>query len=42
MLEDLPVIPMWFSKVAALYGENVQDFVWNPISDADYSSITLK
>jgi len=42
VLEDMPVIPMWFSKVAALYGENVQDFVWNPISDADYSSITLK
>ena len=42
ILEDLPVIPMWFNKIGAVYGPNVQDFVWNPISDADYSSITLK
>lgn len=40
--EDLPVIPMWFSKVAALYGENVDTFVWNKISDAEYGKITLK
>jgi ABC-type transport system substrate-binding protein len=40
--EDLPVIPMWFSKVGALYGENVDTFVWNKISDAEYGKITLK
>ncbi|WJK42384.1 ABC transporter substrate-binding protein [Solwaraspora sp. WMMA2056] len=42
VVEDLPVIPMWFSKVAALYGENVDQFVWNKISDAEYGKITLK
>jgi ABC-type oligopeptide transport system substrate-binding subunit len=40
--EDLPVIPMWFSKVAAIYSENVETFVWNAISDAEYGKITLK
>jgi len=40
--EDLPVIPMWFSKVAALYSSNVDTFVWNKISDAEYGKITLK
>jgi oligopeptide transport system substrate-binding protein len=42
VLEDMPVIPMWFSKVGALYGENVDKFVWNAISDAEYGKITLK
>ncbi len=41
-MEDLPVIPMWFGKVAAVYGENVDKFVWNPISDASYGEMTLK
>lgn len=40
--EELPVIPMWFNKVGAVYGENVDKFVWNPVSDADYSQMTLK
>jgi ABC-type transport system substrate-binding protein len=40
--EDLPVIPMWFGKVAAIYGPNVDTFVWNKISDAEYGKITLK
>ena len=40
--EDIPVIPMWFSKVAALYSSNVDNFVWNKISDAEYGKITLK
>ncbi|MFV2099951.1 peptide ABC transporter substrate-binding protein [Micromonospora sp. LOL_024] len=40
--EDLPVIPMWWSKVAAVYGENVDQFVWNAVADADYGATTLK
>lgn len=40
--EDMPVIPMWFSKVAAIYGENVDTFNWNKISGAEYGKITLK
>ncbi|MFV2106964.1 peptide ABC transporter substrate-binding protein [Micromonospora sp. LOL_015] len=42
IVEDMPVIPMWFSKIAALYGENVDEFHWNKISDAEYGKITLK
>jgi ABC-type transport system substrate-binding protein len=42
VVEELPVIPMWFGKVAAVYGENVDKFAWNTISDADYGQITLK
>ncbi|MDG4763786.1 ABC transporter substrate-binding protein [Solwaraspora sp. WMMD406] len=41
IVEDLPVIPMWFGKVAALYSENVDEFYWNKISDAEYGKITL-
>mgnify|MGYP001362140177 CR=1 FL=1 len=40
--EDLPVIPMWFGKIAALYGENVEKFVWNPVSGASYHEIQMK
>jgi peptide/nickel transport system substrate-binding protein len=40
--EEMPVIPMWFQKVGAVYSENVDTFVWNPISDAAYSEISLK
>ncbi|MFF5217216.1 ABC transporter substrate-binding protein [Micromonospora sp. NPDC000442] len=40
--EDLPVIPMWFNKVGAVYSENVDQFVWNAVSDADYGAISLK
>ena len=38
--EDLPVIPMWFGKAAAVYSENVDKFVCTTrISDADYGQI---
>ncbi|MEV1143654.1 ABC transporter substrate-binding protein [Micromonospora sp. NPDC049799] len=42
LVEELPVIPMWWSKTAAVYGENVDKFVWNPVADADYGSTSLK
>ncbi|BCL13923.1 peptide ABC transporter substrate-binding protein [Micromonospora sagamiensis] len=42
ILEDLPVIPMWWGKVAAVYGENVDKFVWNAVADADYGQMTMK
>lgn len=40
--EDIPVVPMWWGKTSAIYSENVDTFVWNAISDADYSKITMK
>lgn len=42
VLEDMPVVPLWFSKTAALYSDKVDTFVWNKISDAEYGKITLK
>ena len=42
VLEDMPVVPLWFSKTAALYSDKVDKFVWNRISDAEYGKITLK
>jgi ABC-type oligopeptide transport system substrate-binding subunit len=42
LVEDLPVVPMWFNKVGAVYSENVETFVWNAISDADYGQMTMK
>ncbi|MDG4828548.1 ABC transporter substrate-binding protein [Solwaraspora sp. WMMD1047] len=42
VVEDLPVIPMWFNKIGAVYSENVDTFVWNAISDADYGATSLK
>lgn len=42
LVEDLPVIPMWWGKVAAVYGENVDKFVWNAVADADYGQTSLK
>ncbi|HEX5541247.1 MAG TPA: ABC transporter substrate-binding protein [Micromonospora sp.] len=42
ILEELPVIPMWFQKAGAIYSENVETFVWNAVSDADYGQMTMK
>jgi peptide/nickel transport system substrate-binding protein len=42
IVEDLPVIPMWFGKVTALYGESVKKFVYNPISGVMYNELTVK
>jgi len=42
VVEDLPVIPMWFGQVAAVYAETVDKFVYNPISGVSYGQITLK
>ncbi|HEX5595090.1 MAG TPA: ABC transporter substrate-binding protein [Micromonosporaceae bacterium] len=42
ILEELPAIPMWWKKEAAIYSENVENFVWNPVSDASYGEMTMK
>jgi ABC-type oligopeptide transport system substrate-binding subunit len=41
-LEDMPVIPLWFGKVTAVYGDQVNKFVYNNISGVSYGEITLK
>ncbi|WP_018215642.1 peptide ABC transporter substrate-binding protein [Salinispora vitiensis] len=42
LAEELPVIPMFWRKEAALYSANVDTFVWNQVSGAAYGEITLK
>jgi len=43
ILEDMPSIPMWFTIVTAVYGENIDKFVWNGIAqNPSYGAITLK
>ncbi|WDZ85250.1 peptide ABC transporter substrate-binding protein [Micromonospora cathayae] len=42
LVEELPVIPMWWGKVGAVYSENVDKFVWNSVADADYGQTSLK
>jgi ABC-type transport system substrate-binding protein len=42
VVEDLPVLPMWFGKVTAVYNESVSTFVYNAISGVSYGEITVK
>ncbi|GHJ46057.1 putative peptide ABC transporter DppA [Catellatospora sp. TT07R-123] len=41
IVDDLPVIPMWFGKVSDVYSENVKTFVFNPISGVEYDKVVL-
>jgi len=41
-LEDMPVVPLWFGKVSAVYGEKVDKFVYNTINGVSYGDMTLK
>ncbi|WP_018255734.1 peptide ABC transporter substrate-binding protein [Salinispora mooreana] len=40
--EEMPVIPMFWRKEAALYSDKVDTFVWNQVSGADYGAISMK
>jgi peptide/nickel transport system substrate-binding protein len=42
VLEDMPIAPLWFGRVAAVYSENVETFVYNIIEGVSYGEITLK
>lgn len=41
VLQDMPVIPMWWGRSAAIWSENVEEFVWNPINDPEYGHMTV-
>jgi len=41
LVEDLPVIPMWFGLTTVVWGENVDSIVYNTISDVEYGQVTL-
>ncbi|WP_027661175.1 peptide ABC transporter substrate-binding protein [Salinispora fenicalii] len=40
--EEMPALPIYWRKETALYSENVDTFVWNPVSGAAYGEISLK
>ncbi len=40
--EDLPVIPMWFGLTTVVWGDNVEDMVYNTITDVEYGQTTIK
>ncbi len=42
LAEEMPVIPMFWRKEAAIYSENVDTFVWNQVAGADYGATSLK
>ncbi|WP_018222667.1 peptide ABC transporter substrate-binding protein [Salinispora pacifica] len=42
LAEELPVIPMFWRKEAAIYSEHVDNFVWNKVAGADYGATALK
>lgn len=41
VLDQLPVIPMWFGKVTDLYSANVKTFEFNTISGVEYDKIAV-
>lgn len=41
IVEDMPVIPMWFGRTTAIWSENVEEFVWNPINDPEYGQMVV-
>jgi ABC-type oligopeptide transport system substrate-binding subunit len=41
IVADLPVLPMWFGKVANVYSENVKNYVYNPISGTEFDKIAV-
>ena len=42
IVDEMPVVPLWFGKITAVYGEGVNKFVFNNISGVSYGEITLK
>ena len=40
--EELPVIPMWFGLTTVVWSDNVDEMVYNTITDVDYGQVTLK
>jgi ABC-type transport system substrate-binding protein len=41
IVEDMPVVPLWFGRTTAVWSENVSDFVWNPINDPEYGQMVV-
>lgn len=42
LVEDLPVIPMWFGLTTVIWSENVEEMVYNRISDVEYGKLPVR
>ena len=38
----MPIAPLWFGQIAAVYSDNVETFVYNIIEGVSYGDIALK
>lgn len=41
IVDELPVIPMFWGQTTAVWSENVEEFVWNPINDPEYGQMVM-
>jgi ABC-type oligopeptide transport system substrate-binding subunit len=41
VLDDMPIIPLWFQKTSVLYSRNVRSYVRNIIAGSEYPKIEL-
>lgn len=41
VLADMPVVPMWWADEIAVWSENVETFVWNPINEPEYGQMVM-
>lgn len=41
VLQDLPVIPLWFGQSSAVFSDKLDNVVWNRINELEYSGITV-
>jgi ABC-type transport system substrate-binding protein len=39
--QDMPVIPLWWRRDTAIWSENVEQFVWNPINEPEYGQMVV-
>lgn len=41
IVDELPHIPMWWGNDTAIWSENVEQFVWNPINNPEYGQMVV-
>jgi ABC-type transport system substrate-binding protein len=41
VLADMPVVPMWWADEIAVWSDNVENFVWNPINEPEYGQMVM-
>jgi len=41
VLADMPVVPMWWADEIAVWSDNIENFVWNPINEPEYGQMVM-